>query len=158
MLQNGLRTFEKWLEYFQMAEMHWHFFLGGGGEEKKSREWMRFGVPLSFMFITLLLEAVYFRFAFVSRSGTYFFSLNKALGERRATPSHNQPFHSTANLRQPEGYQHCEASAPTSARAGAAVWEFLTAGFVLGSVFLQARTIWGWCLFCPWQDMGNCQC
>lgn len=40
---DGLQTFGKWLEYFQMAEMHWLLFPCKKKKNCKLREWMRFG-------------------------------------------------------------------------------------------------------------------
>lgn len=91
----------------------------------------------SFTFIPSLLEATHFSFAFVSQSNTFFLSKNEVLGGRKATPSHNQHFHSTANPRQPEGCQHKSASA-----AAAAVWESVTAGCVGLSISLRPGQSW----------------
>lgn len=68
MLQNwtdGLQTFEKWLEYFQVAEMHWHFFLGKKKKKKRriNKDWSPSYPHQSFMFfgfIFVLVTLIFF--------------------------------------------------------------------------------------------------
>lgn len=77
MLQNwtdGQQTFGKWLEYFQMTEMCWHFFFLKIKIKWIDEIWIPSYPHQSFMFIALLLEVMYFRFTFVSQPGTYFSS------------------------------------------------------------------------------------
>lgn len=141
---DGLQTFGKWLEYFQMAEMHW--LLLPCKKKKKEMKGMNeiwtLSYPHQFCVHHIAVEAMCLRFTFVSQTDSHFFSVSEVLGHRKATPSHNQQFHSTANPQQPEAYQHCEALAPESATAVAAMWAFVSAGCVGFDIFFRLGRSW----------------
>lgn len=79
-----------------------------------------------------------------------FFSVNEVLGDGQATPSRNQQFHSTANLRQPGGYQHCEALARVSHDCCCHV-RVCHSWVSWAQYFLKTWTILVRCLFHSWQ-------
>lgn len=132
-------SISKWLRCIDF------FFLV---KKKKLREWMWFGpppIPIRVLCSSHCSGGNVLK-VHLCVSDSHFFSVNEVLGHRKATPSHNQQFHSTANPQQPEVYQHCEALAPKSATAVAAMWEFVTAGCVWLGIFFR---LWhSWCDVC----------
>lgn len=151
MLQNwtvGLQTFGKWLEYFQMAEMHWQFFCGTKKLKNWGNEWDLESLlsPSEFYVHHIAVGGNVLQVYLCVSVRHIFFLSKRGPGRQKGDSIYNQQFHSAANPRQPEGYQHCEALAPESGTAVAAMWEFLTAGCVGLSIFFRLGQ--SWCEVC----------
>lgn len=143
---DGLQTFGKWLEYFQMAEMHWLLFPC-----KKKKNWGSecdldpLLSPSEFCVHHIAVEAMCLRFTFVSQTHIFFLSKwdpGTQKGNSISQPAvslHSQP---TTAWSLPALWSF----SPKSATAVAAMWEFVTAGCVWLGIFFR---LWhSWCDVC----------